>query len=97
VGRSFVVLTARRNGPGYDTGEERQWRQLDSCQYNTVLKQRIDNIVTYCTHGIITNSMAEGINTKIMSTQRRAGDYRNIENVKKAIIFYRGGLDLYSR
>jgi transposase len=30
------------------------------------LKERIDNIVTYCTHGI-TNAVAEGINSKIMS------------------------------
>jgi transposase len=28
------------------------------------LKERIDNIVKYCTHGI-TNAVAEGINSKI--------------------------------
>ena len=60
------------------------------------LKERIDNIVTYCTHGI-TNGVAEGINSKIMSIKRRAGGYRNIENFKKAIFFYCGGLDLYPR
>lgn len=58
------------------------------------LKARIANIVTFCTHGI-TNGVAEGINSKRMSTKRRAGGYRNIENIKKAIFFYRGGLDLY--
>jgi hypothetical protein len=60
------------------------------------LKERIDNIVTYCTHGI-TNGVAEGINSKIMSIKRLAGGYRNIENFKKAIFFYCGGLDLYPR
>jgi transposase len=30
------------------------------------LKGRIDNIVTYCTHGIA-NAVAEAINSKIMS------------------------------
>jgi transposase len=60
------------------------------------LKERIDNIVTYCTHGI-TNAFAEGINSKIMSIKRRADGYRNIENFKKAILFYCGGLDLYPR
>ena len=55
------------------------------------LKERIDNIVTYCTHGI-TNAVAEGINSKIMSIKRRAGGYRNIENFKTAVLFYCGGL-----
>ncbi|XZE37215.1 ISL3 family transposase [Pirellulaceae bacterium SH501] len=43
------------------------------------LKERIDNIVTFCTHGI-TNAVAEGINNKIMSIKRRAGGFRNIDN-----------------
>jgi hypothetical protein len=41
-----------------------------------------NNIVTYCTRGI-TNAVAEGIDSNIMSIQRRTGGYRN------------GGLDLY--
>jgi transposase len=45
------------------------------------LKERIDNILTYCTHGI-TNGLAEGINSKIMSIKRRTCGYRNIENGK---------------
>ena len=57
------------------------------------LKERIDNIVTYCTHGI-TNAVAEGINNKIMSIKRRARGYRNIENFKTAVLLYCGGLDL---
>jgi transposase len=57
------------------------------------LKERFDNIVTYCTHGI-TKAVAEGINSKIMSIKRRVGGHRNIENFKKAILFYCGGLGL---
>ncbi|XZE36688.1 transposase [Pirellulaceae bacterium SH501] len=40
------------------------------------------NMVTHFTHGI-TNAVAEGIDSKIMSIQRRTGGYRN------------GGLDPY--
>ena len=58
------------------------------------LKERIDNILTYCTHGI-TNAMAEGINSKIMSINRRAGDYRHIKNFKTVVLSYCGVLDLY--
>ncbi|MFN7290331.1 MAG: transposase [Pirellula sp.] len=60
------------------------------------LKKRIDNIVTYCTHGI-TNSVVEGINSKIMSIKRGAGGFRNRENFKTGIFFYSGGPDLDPR
>ena len=58
------------------------------------IKQRLDNVVSYCTHGI-TNSVAEGLNSKIMSIKRRVGGYRNRENFKTAIFFYCGGLNVY--
>jgi transposase len=60
------------------------------------IKKRLENVVSYCTHGI-TNAMAEGLNSKIMSIKRRVGGYRNRENFKTAIYFYCGGLDLYPR
>jgi transposase len=60
------------------------------------IKDRLQNVVSYCTHGI-TNAVAEGINSKIMSIKRRVGGYRNRENFKTAIFFYCGGLDLYPR
>jgi len=50
------------------------------------LKERIDNFVIYCTHGI-TNGMAKGINFAILSIERRDGGYRNIANFKKVIFF----------
>jgi transposase len=60
------------------------------------IKERLANVVSYCTHGI-TNAVAEGLNSKIMSIKRRVGGYRNRENFKTAIFFYCGGLDLYPR
>jgi transposase len=60
------------------------------------IKERLANVVSYCTHGI-TNAVAEGMNSKIMSIKRRVGGFRNVENFKTAIFFYCGGLDLYPR
>ncbi len=60
------------------------------------IKERIENVVSYCTHGI-TNAVAEGMNSKIMSIKRRVGGYRNRENFKTAIFFYCGGLHLNPR
>jgi transposase len=60
------------------------------------IKERLQNVVSYCTHGI-TNAVAEGVNSKIMSIKRRVGGFRNIENFKTAIFFYCGGLQLYPR
>ncbi|WP_390630308.1 transposase [Roseiconus lacunae] len=54
------------------------------------------NVVSYCTHRI-TNAVAEGIKSKIMSIKRRVGGFRNVENFKTAICFYCGGLELYPR
>ena len=60
------------------------------------IKERLKNVVSYCKHGI-TNAVAEGMNSKIMSIKRRVGGFRNIENFKTAIFFYCGGLDLDPR
>jgi transposase len=57
---------------------------------------RLTNAASYCTHRV-TNSAAEGMNSKIMSIKRQVGGYRNRENFKSAICFYCGGLDLYPR
>ena len=63
-------------------------------QVARTIKERLANVVSYCTHRI-TNAVAEGINSKIMSIKRRVGGYRNPENFKTAIYFYCGGLDLH--
>lgn len=58
------------------------------------IKERLENIITFCKHRI-TNGVAEGLNSKIMSIKRRACGYRNKENFKLAIYFFCGGLALY--
>lgn len=58
------------------------------------ISERLANVVSHCTHRI-TNAVAEGMNSKIMSIKRRVGGYRNRENFKTAVYFYCGGLDLY--
>jgi transposase len=58
------------------------------------IKERLQNVVSYCTHQV-TNAVAEGMNSKIMSIKRRVGGFRNRQNFKTAIFFYCGGLSLY--
>ena len=58
-----------------------------------LVKRHIDNILTYCTHRI-TNAVAEGINSKIMSIKRQSGGFRNQENFKTTVYFYCGNLDV---
>lgn len=71
--------------------------QLEPIQHAAqTLKRHVENILTYCVHPI-TNAVAEGLNSKIMSLKRKAGGYRNPENFKTAIYFHCGGLDLYPR
>ena len=60
------------------------------------IQLRLGQVVNYCTHRI-TNGVAEGLNSKIMSIKRRVGGFRNAANFKTAIYFYCGGLDLYPR
>ena len=48
-------------------------------------------------HHPITNGVAEGLNSKIMSIKRKAGGFRNPQNFTTAIYFHCGGLDLYPR
>lgn len=58
-----------------------------------MIKKRLTHVVNYCRHRI-TNAVAEGLNSKIMSIKRRARGFRNPEHFKIAIFFYCGGLDL---
>ncbi len=58
------------------------------------LKRYLDYIVSHARHQI-TNSVAEGINSKIMSVKRRACGFRNAENYKTAIYFHCGKLDVF--
>ena len=59
-----------------------------------MIRRRLQNVVTYCKH-FVTNAVAEGLKSKIMSLKRRAGGFRNPGNFKTAIYFHCGGLSLY--
>jgi len=59
-----------------------------------LLARHLPNILTYFTHRI-TNAVAEGLNSKIATVQKRACGFRNRDNFKIAIYFHCGGLDLY--
>ena len=59
-----------------------------------MIHSRIDNVLSYCRHAI-TNGVAEGLNSKIMTIKRKCCGFRNVENFKTAIYFHCGGLDLY--
>jgi transposase len=52
--------------------------------------------VTFCKHPI-TNGVAEGLNSKIMTIKRGACGFRNMGHFKTAVYFYCGGLNPYSR
>jgi len=59
-----------------------------------MLKTRLDNILTYLTHRI-TNAVAEGLNARIQWVWRTARGFGNRDNFRTAILFHRGGLDVY--
>jgi len=61
-----------------------------------MLKRHLDGVLRYVKHPI-TNGVAEGLNSKIMSIKRKAGGFRNPSNFTTAIYFHCGGLDLYPR
>jgi hypothetical protein len=43
----------------------------------------------------VTNAVAEGLNSKIATVQKRACGYRNPDHLKIAVYFHCGGLNLY--
>jgi len=59
-----------------------------------MIKTRLAQVLNYCRHQI-TNGVAEGLNSKIMTIKRKCCGFRNVENFKTAIYFHCGGLDLY--
>jgi transposase len=60
------------------------------------LKRHLAGVLRFVTYPI-TNGVAEGLNSKIMSIKRKAGGFRNPANFTAAIYFHCGGLDLYPR
>jgi transposase len=106
TGKAWAYKEMRRDLWGHDTASSatvffKNWYKRVIHSKLTPMKKvaktirdRLANVVSYCTHGI-TNAVAEGMNSKIMSIKRRVGGYRNRESFKTAICFYCGGLDIY--
>lgn len=60
------------------------------------IHRHLDGVLRYCQHRI-TNGVAEGLNSKIMTIKRKACGFRNPHHFTTAIYFHCGGLDLYPR
>ena len=60
-----------------------------------LIRSHLDNIMSYFKHRI-TNAIAEGLNSKIATIQKRAYGFRNLDNFITAIYFHCGGLDLWT-
>ena len=59
-----------------------------------LIARHLPNVLTYFAHRI-TNAVAEGLNSKIATVQKRACGYRNPNHFKIAVYFHCGGLTLY--
>lgn len=59
-----------------------------------LIARHLPNVLTYFAHRI-TNAVAEGLNSKIATVQKRACGYRNPDHFKIAVYFHCGGLNLY--
>jgi transposase len=59
-----------------------------------MIARHLVNVLTYFKHRI-SNAVAEGLNSKIATIQKRACGYRNAEHFKIAVYFHCGGLSLW--
>jgi transposase len=108
VGRAWAIKEALRTLWTYRQGAAvtrffKRWygwavrsRLVPVKQVAATLKRHLDGVLRFVKHPI-TNGVAEGLNSKIMSIKRKAGGFRNPSNFTTAIYFHCGGLDLYPR
>lgn len=106
TGRAWALKEALRSLWGYQsaTWAAKFWKRWYFWATHSRLPPMIDaakliarhlpNVLTYFTHRI-TNAVAEGLNSKIATVQKRACGYRNPDNFKIAVYFHCGGLNLY--
>jgi len=59
-----------------------------------MVKRHIDGVMNYFLHPI-TNAASEGLNSQIQLLKQQARGYRNFSNLRVAILFHCGGLELY--
>lgn len=108
VGRAWAIKEALRTLWRYRqlaaaTRFFRQWygwarrSQLEPIKrVAATLQRHLAGVLRYCRHRI-TNGVAEGLNSKIMTIKRKACGFRNAQHFTTAIYFHCGGLDLYPR
>ena len=58
------------------------------------IQRHLHNVLTFFDHRI-TNAVAEGLNSKISTIQKRSCGFRNRDHFKIAVYFHCGGLSLY--
>jgi len=75
--------------PKHRCGHSRLQPIIDAAK---LIERHLPNVLTYFKH-CITNPVAEGLNSKIATVQKRAFGYRNPDNFKNAVYFHCGGLD----
>lgn len=63
-------------------------------QASKLIARHLPNVLSYFKHRV-TNAVAEGLNSKIATVQKRACGYRNRDHFKIAVYFHCGGLNLY--
>jgi transposase len=108
VGRAWAIKEALRTLWTYRQGAAvrrffQQWygwairSRLEPVKHVArMIHGHLDGVLRFVKHPI-TNGVAEGLNSKIMSIKRKAGGFRNAQNFTTAIYFHCGGLDLYPR
>lgn len=108
VGRAWAIKESLRTLWTYRQGAAatrffRRWygwarrSQLEPIKrVAATLQRHLDGVRRYCRHRI-TNGVAEGLNSKIMTIKRKACGFRNPQHFTTAIYFHCGGLDLYPR
>lgn len=86
--------------PGYARRFFNQWygwacrsRLTPIIKVAKMLKRHLANLLSYTQHKI-TNSMAEGFNSKIQSIKANARGFRSFESYRTRILFFCGKLDL---
>lgn len=75
----------------YDKAIQSGLRHLEKVA--NMINNRLENVLNFFLHRI-TNAKAEGVNSKIQTVQSNSRGFRSFENLRIAILFYCGKLDL---
>jgi len=94
--RSFWVFDHKEDAKAffttwYDKAFKSGLKHLEKVA--NMINKRLDNVLNFFTYRI-TNAKAEGVNSKIQTVQSNSRGFRSFENLRIAILFYCGKLDL---